>query len=116
MGEMNWVSRKIHLYNVTMGLYMLDCCSPLTGVDIMVLILLWFICFNGSRFASDVFERDKCNNGTVLVLECFLKDELHALKKPTAKSSIFACVLTFGVVSADWIAYNGLLQVQFLNP
>uniref|UniRef100_A0A0D3GQF8 Uncharacterized protein n=1 Tax=Oryza barthii TaxID=65489 RepID=A0A0D3GQF8_9ORYZ len=25
MGEMNWVSRKIHLYNVTMGLYMLDC-------------------------------------------------------------------------------------------
>uniref|UniRef100_A0A0E0LK15 Uncharacterized protein n=1 Tax=Oryza punctata TaxID=4537 RepID=A0A0E0LK15_ORYPU len=57
MGEMNWVSRKIHLYNVTMGLYMLDCCSPLTGVDIMVLILLWFICFNGSRFASDVFER-----------------------------------------------------------
>ncbi|BAF21451.1 Os07g0446600 [Oryza sativa Japonica Group] len=24
MGEMNWVSRKIHLYNVTMGLYMLD--------------------------------------------------------------------------------------------
>uniref|UniRef100_A0A0E0EAQ4 Uncharacterized protein n=1 Tax=Oryza meridionalis TaxID=40149 RepID=A0A0E0EAQ4_9ORYZ len=39
---MNWVSRKIHLYNVTM--------------DIMVLILLWFICFNGSRFASDVFE------------------------------------------------------------
>uniref|UniRef100_A0A0D3GQF9 Transmembrane protein n=1 Tax=Oryza barthii TaxID=65489 RepID=A0A0D3GQF9_9ORYZ len=57
MGEMNWVSRKIHLYNVTMGLYMLDCCFPLTGVDIMVLILLWFICFNGSRFASDVFER-----------------------------------------------------------
>uniref|UniRef100_A0A0D3GQF6 Uncharacterized protein n=1 Tax=Oryza barthii TaxID=65489 RepID=A0A0D3GQF6_9ORYZ len=56
MGEMNWVSRKIHLYNVTMGLYMLDCCFPLTGVDIMVLILLWFICFNGSRFASDVFE------------------------------------------------------------
>jgi hypothetical protein len=24
MGEMNWVSKKIHLYNVTMGLYMLD--------------------------------------------------------------------------------------------
>jgi hypothetical protein len=23
-GEMNWVSKKIHLYNVTMGLYMLD--------------------------------------------------------------------------------------------
>ena len=30
---------------------------PLTRVDILVLILLWFICFNGSRFATDVFER-----------------------------------------------------------
>ncbi|ONM53176.1 hypothetical protein ZEAMMB73_Zm00001d019550 [Zea mays] len=29
---------------------------PLTRVDILVLILLWFVCFNGSRFASDVFE------------------------------------------------------------
>uniref|UniRef100_A0A0E0HZW5 Uncharacterized protein n=1 Tax=Oryza nivara TaxID=4536 RepID=A0A0E0HZW5_ORYNI len=64
MGEMNWVSRKIHLYNVTMGLYMLDwwerCLFSilfhLTPYYIMVLILLWFICFNGSRFASDVFE------------------------------------------------------------
>jgi hypothetical protein len=24
MGEMSWVGKKIHLYNVTMGLYMLD--------------------------------------------------------------------------------------------
>jgi hypothetical protein len=23
-GEMSWVGKKIHLYNVTMGLYMLD--------------------------------------------------------------------------------------------
>jgi hypothetical protein len=144
-GEMSWVGKKIHLYNVTMGLYMLDwwerclfsilplrlrpiqflrhssLCKfrpclcwirvwfwvslsrqdlgfgyalvrfvlggkrfvlsarrsvdfgyffqfvaqgfcywivlPLTRVDILVLILLWFICFNGSRFATDVFER-----------------------------------------------------------
>uniref|UniRef100_A0A0E0HZW6 Uncharacterized protein n=1 Tax=Oryza nivara TaxID=4536 RepID=A0A0E0HZW6_ORYNI len=56
MGEMNWVSRKIHLYNVTMGLYMLDWWERCL-FNIMVLILLWFICFNGSRFASDVFER-----------------------------------------------------------
>ncbi|EEE67093.1 hypothetical protein OsJ_24078 [Oryza sativa Japonica Group] len=55
MGEMNWVSRKIHLYNVTMGLYMLDWWERCL-FNIMVLILLWFICFNGSRFASDVFE------------------------------------------------------------
>uniref|UniRef100_A0A0E0LK14 Uncharacterized protein n=1 Tax=Oryza punctata TaxID=4537 RepID=A0A0E0LK14_ORYPU len=73
MGEMNWMNRKIHLYNVTMGLYMLDwwerClfsillyllpCSPLTGADMMVLILLWFVCFNGSHFASDVFDRKR---------------------------------------------------------
>ncbi|KAL5196596.1 hypothetical protein ABZP36_000108 [Zizania latifolia] len=56
MGEMNWVSRKIHLYNVTMGLYMLDWWERCL-FNIMVLILLWFICFNGSRFANDVFER-----------------------------------------------------------
>lgn len=31
--------------------------SSLTGEDMMVLILLWFVCFNGSRFASDVFDR-----------------------------------------------------------
>ena len=32
-------------------------CASLTVADILVLILLWFICFNGSRFATDVFER-----------------------------------------------------------
>ncbi|AQK99571.1 hypothetical protein ZEAMMB73_Zm00001d012448 [Zea mays] len=68
-GEMSWVGKKIHLYNVTMGLYMLDwwerclfsilppCLDPIQFiVDILVLILLWFICFNGSRFATDVYE------------------------------------------------------------
>ncbi|EEC81956.1 uncharacterized LOC4343114 [Oryza sativa Japonica Group] len=55
MGEMNWVSRKIHLYNVTMGLYMLDWWERCL-FNMMVLILLWFVCFNGSRFASDVFD------------------------------------------------------------
>ncbi|OEL25001.1 hypothetical protein BAE44_0013980 [Dichanthelium oligosanthes] len=93
-GEMSWVGKKIHLYNVTMGLYMLDwwerclfsilpllldrdsvsvrylcefhpCCAQnyrrlgffLDPPDILVLILLWFVCFNASRFATDVFER-----------------------------------------------------------
>ena len=32
-------------------------CASLTVADILVLILLWFVCFNGSRFATDVFER-----------------------------------------------------------
>uniref|UniRef100_K3ZZF5 Uncharacterized protein n=3 Tax=Setaria TaxID=4554 RepID=K3ZZF5_SETIT len=54
-GEMSWVGKKIHLYNVTMGLYMLDWWERCL-FNILVLILLWFICFNGSRFATDVFE------------------------------------------------------------
>ncbi|KQK16452.1 uncharacterized protein LOC100846484 [Brachypodium distachyon] len=55
MGEMNWVNRKIHLYNVTMGLYMLDWWERCL-FNIMVLILLCFICLNGSRFAMDVYQ------------------------------------------------------------
>ncbi|WVZ62933.1 hypothetical protein U9M48_012623 [Paspalum notatum var. saurae] len=56
-GEMSWAGKKIHLYNVTMGLYMLDWWERCL-FNILVLILLWFICFNGSRFATDVFERN----------------------------------------------------------
>ncbi|KAJ4747002.1 hypothetical protein LUZ62_024712 [Rhynchospora pubera] len=52
---MNWVSRKIHLYNVTMGLYMLDWWERYL-FNILVLILLWFICYNSTRFATDVYE------------------------------------------------------------
>ncbi|KAM0822136.1 hypothetical protein ACQ4PT_071699 [Festuca glaucescens] len=55
MGEMNWVSKKIHLYNVTMGLYMLDWWERCL-FNIMVLILLCFIFLNGSRFAIDVYQ------------------------------------------------------------
>ncbi|PWZ11228.1 hypothetical protein Zm00014a_020889 [Zea mays] len=78
-GEMSWVGKKIHLYNVTMVSEFRPCFSRLRHqlglmldprlilgifasvpaglrVDILVLILLWFICFNGSRFATDVYE------------------------------------------------------------
>ncbi|KAJ0967610.1 hypothetical protein J5N97_024527 [Dioscorea zingiberensis] len=51
---MNWVSRKIHLYNVTMGLYMLDWWERYL-FNILILVLLWFICYNGSRFASQIY-------------------------------------------------------------
>nr|CAB3456463.1 unnamed protein product [Digitaria exilis] len=65
-GERTWLGKKIHLYNVTMGLYMLDwweqclftlVCASLTVADLLMLTLLWFIGFNGSRFATDIYER-----------------------------------------------------------
>ncbi|XP_038982376.1 uncharacterized protein LOC103703951 [Phoenix dactylifera] len=52
---MNWISRKIHLYNVTMGLYMLDWWERYL-FNILILILLWFICHNGSRFATEFYQ------------------------------------------------------------
>ncbi|CAL9086351.1 unnamed protein product [Musa textilis] len=52
---MNWVSRKVHLYNVTMGLYMLDWWERCL-FNILILTLLWFICYNGSRFAADLYD------------------------------------------------------------
>ncbi|KAK3126927.1 hypothetical protein QOZ80_7AG0565340 [Eleusine coracana subsp. coracana] len=55
MGEMSWVGKKIHLYNVTMGLYMLDWWERCL-FNILMLILLWFVFLNGSRFATEVFE------------------------------------------------------------
>ncbi|KAL0907375.1 hypothetical protein M5K25_021781 [Dendrobium thyrsiflorum] len=48
---MNFVSRKIHLYNVTMGLYMLDWWERYL-FNILIIVLLWFICYNGTRSAS----------------------------------------------------------------
>ncbi|XP_010317203.1 uncharacterized protein [Solanum lycopersicum] len=53
---MNWVQRKIYLYNVTFGLYMLDWWERCL-FNILVLVLLWFMCYNGFRFASELFNR-----------------------------------------------------------
>ncbi|PKA46440.1 hypothetical protein AXF42_Ash012572 [Apostasia shenzhenica] len=52
---MNWVSRKIHLYNVTMGLYMLDWWERYL-LNIIILVLLWFIFYNGSRMAAELYD------------------------------------------------------------
>ncbi|KAK1288783.1 hypothetical protein QJS10_CPB19g00484 [Acorus calamus] len=51
---MNWMSRKIHLYNVTMGLYMLDWWERYL-FNILVVVLLWFVCFNGPRSAVNFY-------------------------------------------------------------
>ncbi|XP_045826327.1 uncharacterized protein LOC123918348 [Trifolium pratense] len=39
---MNWVQRKIHLYNVTFGLYMLDWWERCT-FNILVIVLMCFV-------------------------------------------------------------------------
>ncbi|KAH0448643.1 hypothetical protein IEQ34_022443 [Dendrobium chrysotoxum] len=53
---MNWISRKIHLYNVTMGLYMLDWWERYL-FNTLILVLLWFIFYNGSRSATEFYNR-----------------------------------------------------------
>ncbi|WJX52917.1 hypothetical protein P8452_38977 [Trifolium repens] len=40
--DMNWVQRKIHLYNVTFGLYMLDWWERCT-FNILVIVLMCFV-------------------------------------------------------------------------
>ncbi|KAB2607093.1 hypothetical protein D8674_006810 [Pyrus ussuriensis x Pyrus communis] len=74
---MNWVQRKIYLYNVTFGLYMLDWWERylfkiLLAVMIwksasfldsffdhhtLVVVLLWFLCYNGSRYLMEFGKR-----------------------------------------------------------
>ncbi|KAJ4701900.1 Protein of unknown function (DUF3317) [Melia azedarach] len=45
---MNWIQRKIYLYNVTFGLFMLDWWERYL-FNILVIVLMWFIFYNGSR-------------------------------------------------------------------
>ncbi|XP_063936890.1 uncharacterized protein LOC108194129 isoform X1 [Daucus carota subsp. sativus] len=53
---MNWVQRKIYLYNVTFGLYMLDWWERCL-FNTIVLVLMWFMCYNGIRFFSQLGSR-----------------------------------------------------------
>ncbi|KAJ4965968.1 hypothetical protein NE237_017817 [Protea cynaroides] len=53
---MNWIQRKMYLYNVTFGLYMLDWWEHYI-INILLIILLWFVCYNGSRSAADFYIR-----------------------------------------------------------
>ncbi|KAF7134437.1 hypothetical protein RHSIM_Rhsim08G0113100 [Rhododendron simsii] len=56
--SMNWVQRKIYLYNVTFGLYMLDWWERCL-FNILVVVLMWFICYNGVRSASELCKSEK---------------------------------------------------------
>ncbi|KAJ4962261.1 hypothetical protein NE237_022200 [Protea cynaroides] len=53
---MNWVQRKIYMYNVTFGMYMLDRWERYL-FNTLVIILLWFVCYNGSRSAAEFYRR-----------------------------------------------------------
>ncbi|KAL4337241.1 hypothetical protein AHAS_Ahas12G0090500 [Arachis hypogaea] len=52
MGEMNWIQRKIFLYNVTFGLYMLDWWERCT-FNILLIVLMWFVI----RYVTEFFRR-----------------------------------------------------------
>jgi hypothetical protein len=59
-----WVKRKIFLYNVTTGLYMLDWWERYL-FNTLLLLLLWFVCYNSFHFAVRCFE-GCCSNFTHL--------------------------------------------------
>ncbi|KAK4264008.1 hypothetical protein QN277_029350 [Acacia crassicarpa] len=53
---MNWIQRKIYLYNVTFGLFMLDWWERYL-FNTLVLVLMWFVLYNGSRYVTEFFKR-----------------------------------------------------------
>ncbi|CAL5326345.1 hypothetical protein CsSME_00005809 [Camellia sinensis var. sinensis] len=54
---MNWVQRKIYLYNVTFGLYMLDWWERCL-FNTLVVVLMWFVCRNGFQSATEFCKRN----------------------------------------------------------
>ncbi|CAN6165990.1 unnamed protein product [Urochloa humidicola] len=53
--EMSWISRKLFLYNVTFGLYVMDWWERYL-FNIIVLILLWLFCYNTTKSMWQVFD------------------------------------------------------------
>ncbi|XP_047318397.1 uncharacterized protein LOC124921745 [Impatiens glandulifera] len=62
---MNWVQRKIYLYNVTFGLYMLDWWERCL-FNTLVLVLMWFVCYNGFQRATQFYTRFSLSNVEVV--------------------------------------------------
>ncbi|KAK1436689.1 hypothetical protein QVD17_02471 [Tagetes erecta] len=54
--SMNWAQRKIYLYNVTFGLYMLDPWERYL-FNALVVVLMWFIFYNGYRNLNEICKR-----------------------------------------------------------
>ncbi|KAJ7959836.1 Protein of unknown function (DUF3317) [Quillaja saponaria] len=55
--NMNWIQRKIYLYNVTFGLYMLDWWERYL-FNTLVIVLMWFMLYNGSKYITEFCKRD----------------------------------------------------------
>ncbi|CAM8936610.1 unnamed protein product [Rhodiola kirilowii] len=53
---MNWIQRKIYLYNVTFGFFVLDPWERYL-FNTLVLVLMWFVFYNGSRYATEFYTR-----------------------------------------------------------
>ncbi|KAF8692632.1 hypothetical protein HU200_039451 [Digitaria exilis] len=53
--EMSWISRKLFLYNVTIGLYVLDWWERYLFNSI-VLILLWLFCYSTAKSMWQAFD------------------------------------------------------------
>eukprot|EP00245_Coleochaete_scutata_P014573 TRINITY_DN6259_c0_g1_i1.p1 TRINITY_DN6259_c0_g1~~TRINITY_DN6259_c0_g1_i1.p1 ORF type:complete len:161 (-),score=16.24 TRINITY_DN6259_c0_g1_i1:39-521(-) len=51
-----WIDKKIFLYNVTFGLYMLDWWERYL-FNTLGLLLLWFVCYNCYRFSWTLYDR-----------------------------------------------------------
>ncbi|XP_068666440.1 uncharacterized protein [Aristolochia californica] len=78
---MNWIQRKIYLYNVTFGLYMLEWWERYL-FNILVIVLFWFIFHNGSRSASE-FYRIICHQKQMLQLfQATSSQNSPSLEKP----------------------------------
>ncbi|KAK9002766.1 hypothetical protein V6N11_060347 [Hibiscus sabdariffa] len=54
--DMNWIQRKIYLYNVTFGLYMLDWWERYL-FNTLVIVLMWFVFYNSSRYVTEFCKR-----------------------------------------------------------
>ncbi|KAF8690841.1 hypothetical protein HU200_041238 [Digitaria exilis] len=53
---MSWISRKLFLYNVTIGLYVLDWWERYLFNSI-VLILLWLFCYSTAKSMWQAFDK-----------------------------------------------------------
>ncbi|KAK4751239.1 hypothetical protein SAY87_004721 [Trapa incisa] len=55
---MNWVQRKIYLYNVTFGLFMLDWWERYLFNTLMI-VLVYFVIYNSSKYMTDFCRRNE---------------------------------------------------------
>ncbi|KAK7283996.1 hypothetical protein RIF29_13747 [Crotalaria pallida] len=83
MDDMNWIQRKIYLYNVTFGLYMLDWWERFT-FNTLVIVLMCFVV----RFVIEVFKSKLCGVFTACVLNSSKCEQLQNAIKDFSKRRV----------------------------